>query len=156
MREIHVEAKIQPVWATIRAIRHQINEQLAEYPESVRSAASMVAAELLENAIKYGESLVDIPNIEFSCSLHDETLTVEVTNAVTDQTNVEKLKLRIAELSAAPDKSAPYLRRLEELMNDPAESSGLGLYRIGYEGEFELRCSHLGHAVCVKATRSLA
>ena len=57
------------------------------------------------------------------------------------------------ELAGAADKQALYLARLEELLANAEESGKLGIYRIGFEGGFDLQLDYTNHVVTVTATR---
>ena len=54
---VRIDIDIQPAWAAIRAVRSEVERGLADYPAEIRTAAAMTASELVENAVKYGESL---------------------------------------------------------------------------------------------------
>lgn len=154
MKDVQIQASIEPIWSTVRKTRKQIVEELAEHPAELRTAAAMVASELLENAIKYGEAVLGAPNIEFSFSLEDGRVRIAVTNGTRSALNVERLQERIEALNRAEDRSSLYLRRLEELLEHPAQNAGLGVYRIGYEGGFDLECFYDNDVMTVTATRS--
>jgi hypothetical protein len=154
MNEFTMEAQIEPVWGTIRSIRAEIKARLDGHAEGIRNAAGMVASELLENAMKYGETAPTASTIKFEFSVTSELLRLAVTNGIGSSTDLERLTSRIAEVNSAEDKAKPYMRRLEQLLEQPAERSGLGIYRIGFEGKFGLKCSARDGAVTVVATRN--
>ncbi len=154
MKDVQIQASIEPIWSTVRRTRKQIVEELEEYPAKLRTAAAMVASELLENAIKYGEAVPGSPSITFSFSLREGTVRISVTNGTRSGPNVTRLQERIGALNRATDRSSLYLRRLEELLEHPAQNTGLGVYRIGYEGGFDLECSYERDVMTVTATRS--
>ncbi|MBN2196934.1 MAG: hypothetical protein JW751_29285 [Polyangiaceae bacterium] len=129
--------------------------ELFQHPPALRNAASMVASELLENAIKYGEGVPDAPTIEFSFTLEAGQILIVVRNGATLESNVRRLQEHIEALNRAEDRSSLYLLRLEELLEQPAQNSGLGVYRIGYEGEFDLECTYVDRVVTVTASRSI-
>ncbi len=155
MKDVAIDAQIQPIWATVRVIRCKLNAKLASYPNRVRYATAMVASELLENAIKYGESIPNLERITFSFMIRDGVCRIVVANGSNSQKNIGRLKAMIAEVNAADDKSALYTRRLQQLLENPSDHSGLGIYRIGFEGDFELACEANDGIVTVVATRSV-
>jgi hypothetical protein len=155
MNEFTIRARLEPVWGTIRTIRADIMRRLEGCAEGIRSATGMVASELLENAMKYGGAAPSTPTIEFELCVTGELLRLAVTNGIAESADLTRLAARIAEVNAAEDKAKPYIRRLEQLLERPSERAGLGIYRIGFEGQFELRCSEKDGAVTVIATRSM-
>jgi serine phosphatase RsbU (regulator of sigma subunit) len=155
MKDVAIQAEIQPVWATVREIRCRLNGELAAYSDRLRYATGMVASELLENAIKYGESLPTLTQISFAFFIRNGECRITVTNGSNSQENIGRLQAMIAEVNAAEDKSALYMRRMQELLENPSERTGLGIYRIGFEGGFDLACEACDGIVTVVATRSV-
>ena len=156
-RPMEIRASLEPTWSTVRQIRAQVGEQLAHLSSELSLASQMVAAELLENAVKYGEAVPRAPDISFLFSVVGKEVTIVVSNGATARESVRQLIDRIAQLREAPDPGALYLSRLQELMDDPTvRSTGLGLYRIGYEGHFAMACEYQDEVVTVTATRSIS
>jgi hypothetical protein len=142
-----------PMWPNVRKIRHEVGTALEACPAALRSAAMMTSSELVENAIKYGEK---VPGAEAATFLLEATpglLSIRVVNGSTNALGVAELARRVEELSRAEDKQALYLSRLEELLVHADESGKLGIYRIGFEGGFELECDYTNNLVTVTATR---
>lgn len=150
------QTTIRPVWHYVREIRTHVGEALANYPSEVRTAATITAAELLENAIKYGESMTQAPSIQFSLAVNNDELRIETVNGCTNPRGLKELRDRIDELAAARDKVSLYLTRLEELLARPSETGKLGLYRIAFEGEFDVVCTIKDNIVTVTATRKIS
>jgi hypothetical protein len=144
---------IQPLWATVRAVRTEIGERLVSCSTALRSAAMMTASELLENAIKYGESVPQAEWISFSLQASEDRIRIQVVNGSTNRAGVDVLLARVEELASVSDKSALYLNRLQELISNPEESGRLGLYRIAFEGGFDLSCEYAEGVVKVTAVR---
>jgi hypothetical protein len=80
-------------------------------------------------------------------------LSMSVVNGSTNAAGVAELERRVQELRAAEDKQALYLARLEQLLADADESGKLGIYRIGFEGGFDLQLEYTNDVVTVTATR---
>ena len=154
MQNLQIEAKLEPIWSTVRNIRKRIREDLAGYPEKLRSATAMVASELLENAVKYGEAVPEAPTIDFTFTLENEIFTIVVSNGSSSSQNVDRLMEHIAALQDAGNGASLYLSRLEALLREPSQTTGLGIYRIGYEGGYNLACTYTDNVVTVTATRS--
>lgn len=146
---------IAPAWATIREIRTSVCELLHEYPSEFTHAATMVCSELLENAIKYGEGVAAAPMIQFQLGMVEKQLQVRVINGSTDSAGVSELLDHVRLATESDDKAALYQARLEELLVHPCASTKLGIYRIAYEGCFDIHCTYIDEVVTVTATRSL-
>jgi hypothetical protein len=146
---------IEPIWPTIRRIRQQVKDALADFPSPVRSAAMMTASELVENAIKYGEAVQAAPTIRFRFEIYDEQVRIEVANGCTNLAGIQELFECVRQIGAAPDKEALYLSRVQVLLEDQQETGKLGLYRIAFEGQFTLYSTYENEVVAVSATRNL-
>jgi len=152
------ETQLRPLWSTIREIREQVGNALGNLPSEVRQATQMVTSELLENAIKYGESVPTFPQIDLNVNVENNQIRVRVMNGSSQREHVDRLMNRVKEISLAPNKEEPYIRRLEQLLDDwtaSEKSAGLGIYRIGFEGQFDLECEYESQVLIVTATRGL-
>jgi hypothetical protein len=141
------------MWPNVREIRQQVSTALEHCPEQLRNAAIMTSSELVENAVKYGERVPAARTVTFSLEATSELLSIRVVNGSTNAPGVAELQRRVQELRRAPDKQALYLARLEELLTQADESGKLGIYRIGFEGGFDLQLEYADHVVSVTATR---
>jgi hypothetical protein len=141
-------------WQHTRTVRKCVGDALAADDPDRRSAAMMAASELVENAIKYGEEVPQAPGITFAMLQDAEGMRIEVCNGSTDIEGIGRLERRVAEIASTPDKAALYMARLEELLAQPLESGKLGLYRIAFEGQFDLQCRYANNVVTMIATRS--
>jgi hypothetical protein len=130
-----------------------VGDALEGYDSQLRHAATMTASELVENAVKYGEDVAAAPNIVFSFCFDGDQMQIVVSNGGTDLNGKRKLQDRVQQIADAPDKGALYMARLEELLADQTESGELGLYRVAFEGGFELRVTCTDDVVSVIATR---
>lgn len=148
-----VSISLPHTWDHIRQMRGRVAEALKGADESLRAATVMVTSELLENAVKYGEEVPAAKNIKVSLVVDETSITVKVINGSTDATGVAALARRIDEIMSADDKSVLYFDRLEQLMSDPTESGKLGLYRIAFEGQFDIQLSYQHQVVAITATR---
>jgi hypothetical protein len=151
--EAHLQLTFAPMWPNVREIRQRVAAALEECPSQLRSAAVMTASELVENAIKYGESVPGAKTVTFVLEATSESISISVVNGSTNALGVAELERRVQELRSAGDKQALYLARLEQLLADADESGKLGIYRIGFEGGFDLALEYLNNVVSVTATR---
>jgi len=152
--DARLELSFQPMWPNVRKIRQEVSAVLASCAARLRDAAVMTASELVENAIKYGESVPAAPSVTFSLEADPEKLRIRVVNGSTNGAGVAELARRVNELGRATDKQALYMARLEELLANAEESGKLGVYRIGFEGGFDLACDYTNNVVTVTATRN--
>ncbi|MCA9627614.1 MAG: hypothetical protein KC766_08115 [Myxococcales bacterium] len=143
------------VWEDVREVRSRIADTASGLPRDVAAATVMCASELVENALKYGASVPGQSEIAVRLHVTDDHVTVEVTNGVAAMDRLNDLTARVTQIQQASDRHALYLARLQELLDDPTTSGKLGLYRIGYEGQFDLSCSYADNIVSVRATRGL-
>jgi hypothetical protein len=152
--EAHLALTFQPMWPNVRKIRQQVGSALEACRQELRSAAMMTASELVENAIKYGENVPAAPTVSFSLEASAEQLIIRVINGSTNVAGVGELERRVNELARATNKQTLYLARLEQLLAHQDESGKLGIYRIGFEGGFELALDYRNDVVTVTATRN--
>jgi hypothetical protein len=96
--------------------------------ETAAQAMEMVAAELLENALKYGQP--DPRGIELV--VEGEVRFIEVINSVRPE-DMARLEERIKWLSAQGDPKQAWMRALSEVFQ--SGEFGLGLARIASEGD---------------------
>ena len=150
-----LNSSLPHAWDQIRKIRKNVGDALRDYDPALATAAMMVTSELIENAVKYGEEVPASTQIKLSMTMNEGRLIISVTNGCIDGPGVRGLETRIREIQEAPDKATLYMERLEELLAEPTESGKLGLYRIAFEGEFDLSYSYGDSVVCITATRSL-
>lgn len=152
--EARLDLTFQPMWPNVRKIRQQVAAALEACPPELRSAAVMTASELVENAIKYGENVAAAPTVSFSLEAGAEKLVIRVVNGSTNVSGVAELGRRVKELAGASNKQALYLARLEQLLAHADDSGKLGIYRIGFEGGFDLALDYRNDVVTVTATRN--
>jgi anti-sigma regulatory factor (Ser/Thr protein kinase) len=126
------------VWQRVREARGRVAELASGVSEEIRTAAVMVTAELLENAIKYGEAVAGCEDVVVHVTIDPSQVSIEVINGASSRDQV-----------AEP----LYISRLEQMLESPGVSGKLGLYRIGFEGNFDLSCRYEFPVLTVRATR---
>jgi hypothetical protein len=151
--QAHLQLTFQPMWPNVREIRQRVATALETCPAQLRSAAIMTSSELVENAIKYGESVPAATTVTFLLEATPELLLIRVVNGSANAAGVAELERRVEELRRSEDKQALYLARLEQLLANAEESGKLGIYRIGFEGGFDLQVDYTNAVVTVTATR---
>jgi hypothetical protein len=151
-----VAMTIDDDWERVELVREAVARcVVAAYgDDDLRDALSMVAAELLENAVKYGQNGA---SIRFRLEDAGE-LAITVTNTVAaGSADAAKLKERLDWLHTFADPGEAYLQTMAEVFKSGKvddSTSGLGLLRIAYEGACAVECdlSEPG-AVTVRARR---
>ncbi len=154
----NISMDIPVTWQFVRKVKRLIEDELDELPDAFRYSASMVAAELVGNAIKYGETSKSAPQAHFNVSVTPSEMVIEVSNSIKSEENLREVQTRIDQLSVSSNRETLYLKRLEELLSGNSQGSQLGLYRIGYEGEFDLSYTYTNHehVLTIRATRGLS
>jgi hypothetical protein len=150
-----IDLEIPKSWDFVRHIRAKVEDELADLPIGLRYAAGMVASELAGNAIKYGDPNGPVP-AHLSCEIADKKIVIEVSNYVKSQELVQEVRSRVDQMSSAEDVEALFIKRLISFLNETAQGSQLGLYRIGYEGGFNLNSSYQNSVLTLRATRGLS
>ncbi len=147
---------MQSTWQSAREVRERIESHLrreSTYPEELRRATAMTASELVENAVRYGHPGSDCGQVQVGLRAGAERVEVTVQSACTNPPGVKELAEHIDRLGEAKDKGSLYLQRLETCLERPRLPSQLGLYRIGFEGQFDLEYTYDNGVVTVRATR---
>jgi hypothetical protein len=158
MQTIQLDVRIPTEWGRIEpareAVGHLIEAVFTDH--DLKDALSMVCAELLENAIKYGK-----PNsrgVRLQLNEDPEGLIIAVTNAVEDGSHhMSVLREKIDWIRAFSDPTEAYMAALAQVYERPEEeqNGGLGLVRIAYEGGCSLDCSSDGSTLTVLARHRL-
>lgn len=132
---LSLEVELQPEWRNVtRASEAVALLVLGTYgDDDLRDAIAMVSAELLENAIKYAD-----PQRLVRLTIHEDpsSITVEVTNAVVQPEEVQRLAQRLDWLKQQPDPAAAWMEALSlaTAHQSVPDRPGLGILRIAYEG----------------------
>ncbi|MDY6933874.1 MAG: PilZ domain-containing protein [Spirochaetota bacterium] len=138
-----IKVFIEPTWNIVLNVNDRIEEILPDASVEIIDSVRMVSTELVENAVKYGETVPNLSGIEFEIRIEDDTLTVKVKNGVLTDRNVQNLKYSIEKIMNSEDRFTLYTNRLIELMESSKVSeSQLGLYRMAYEAHCDLNYSY--------------
>jgi hypothetical protein len=130
---------------------------LEDVSPDIREAAVLVASELAENVVKYGEPIETDESGEVNISLSPTRLMIASKSGLADVTRAQSVVERIGQISTANARDL-YTARLRALFDGagPSGSSELGLLRIVFEAEFRLSASHDGRVLTITAERDLA
>ena len=154
---LSLDLSFPPEWARIDRARETVAHSVAAVyaDDELRDALSIVSAELLENAVRYGapgQAAVRITIQELGGEF-----VVRVTNEVdSTTTHAGLLQRKLTWLARFGSPADAYVAALQEVYERGAQSSqsGLGLVRVAYEGGCRLACEHDGSgAVTVRAVR---
>lgn len=143
---------LRDAWEELARVRAAIEEYFAESTEEFRTAATMAGLELAENVIKHGSG-ASVGSL--TVSVREGEVLIATQNQVVSTQRASVVCARIQEIA---DRGARemYMTRMLELMQQPSgEGSGLGLFRIAYEGAFQLSSEVLGDRLCIYARRRL-
>lgn len=138
---IRLDLSIPSQWSRIDSVRQGISLCLSAVfgDLALKDSAAMVSAELLENAIKYGQQ----GGIKLSIAEEADKLVIEVTNAIGSASHARALEDRIAWVRGFESASEAYLAALARVYEQSTVDqlgSGLGIVRIAYEGGCEVDC----------------
>lgn len=146
-----IDMDIPRTWKFVRSIKSSIERALDRFPTDLRYAAGMAASELVGNAIKYGEPP---PPPHVTCRVDDKQLTIEVSNRVISEDSALDVQKRIDQAQAGHGEEL-FLDRLQEILTGSPHGGQLGLYRICYEGAFDLSYRYVDKVLTITAVRGL-
>jgi len=119
-----------------------------------REATVMVATELAENIVKYGEAKTGVFAGTISIALDGDLIRIRAANSVASPDDARHVEHAIRQMAAAGDVKALYRARLAELFANPGlPRSQLGLLRSAFEGRFRLSCSFVQPTLTIVAER---
>jgi two-component sensor histidine kinase len=133
----------------VRRFVEETFEKLVGDPDAI-FRISMAAHELLENGAKYALSRRAVLRVVLEEKEEGASAQIAITNDTTKE-HVERLRSRVAEISASADPFALY-QTLMRRSSKMREESGLGLARIRAEGEMSLALEVTGTTVTIVAS----
>jgi hypothetical protein len=143
-------------WGFIDRVRATVRESLHGHPEELRESALMVASELAENVIKYGEPVNSEPCGFVTISVEADRVVICTINGVASSERGIEVVRQISRINVAENVEDLYAQRMQEMLHSPADlSSCLGLLRIAYEGNFALTSTYEAPLLTIWATRVL-
>lgn len=140
-RLFHLELPLRQDWEAIEPLRDGVTACLrAVFRDlSVSESLAMVAGELLENAVKFGDRAARAGQ-GFGLSVQGDERGVEIevsSPAAPSSPEVERLLAEIARIGHAPSPREAYLDAMRRVALRGG-GSGLGLARIAHEGGCDL------------------
>lgn len=130
---------LPPAWESVRAAWDPCHAHLVAngVPDDEAYALSMVAQELLENAVKYGAFAERGDAVELELRISADYVTIEVKNPVgDDDAHLREFDRTVQWIRGFQDPFEAYVERMKIVAAQPYQhgKSGLGLARIAYEG----------------------
>jgi hypothetical protein len=155
---LRIELRLAPEWSLIEPVREAVRAGvgIVHADAQLQDAISMTAAELMENAIKYGSAAGN--RVRLSIDEAGGVITVEMENRVPEGELAGRLAERIAWIASFPSAADAYaaaIRRRAEAESGTGES-GLGLVRIAFEANCRLSIERTGPLLTVRARRRVA
>lgn len=135
-----LQFSIKPDWTEVVQVNEKAHDFLesAELSESTIDTFTMVACELVENGIKYGDSRSSKPSsVDLLVSVARRAVTIHVKNRIGkgSRTHLRELDRTLQWIRGFQDPFQAYIERVREISREPASQgkSGLGIVRIAYE-----------------------
>lgn len=146
-----------PQWEILQSIRDAVQARMRFATHDERDAAVMVASELVENAIKYGQPTDSRGHKNhMTCAVEKRRITIVVSSSLQTESDYQKICRQLESIKAAPDPLQYYAEKVAELLGRKAsQSAGLGLCRIVAEGEFDLTAQWADQKLTMTAQRVL-
>lgn len=150
------ECSITPRRKYIMDLENKAEELFSIHDQTLKHQIRLVIMELLENAEKYSAIKNVDTKIQFKFIADDHKITIQVTNHLLTPEHYENLSRVIKRIQTTDNIEALYTSRLQALaQSKDLNESGLGLYRIAYEGKFQLSCDRKQDKVNVNACKRL-
>jgi len=154
--DISFSYQINPLWESVKHVRDEVNAILHGKSEELIDACKMTASELIENAVKYGNPIEKNAGIQFELALHGSHVRILVSNKIRLMDDFNTFISIVHTIQDSENTKDLYINRLKTLMEDPKIiNSRLGLFRIAYEGGFNLDYTCEAQVLSVIATRKL-
>lgn len=141
-------------WSFVAQVRQLIDAAVQEQAPALCAAASMVASELVENAIKYGEPVEAASQGRIHFTMTPTQILIEVSSGLRRGPRQQSFMQRIERIAKSKNMEQLALERMQELISQPNQHGQLGLYRIAYEAGFDLSCTYENEVLVVQAARS--
>ena len=141
-------------WHWIERVRATVAELLGSVREDIRDAAMIVASELAENVMKYGEPAEGEDHGEVTIEIVAGVVRIRSMSGASPE-RARRVLERVERIASA-DAIGLYADRLRFLMENPTNpASELGLLRILFEGQFSLQARYDAPTLVITAERRL-
>lgn len=155
--EFETMIEFTPQWEILQSVRAAVQLRMEAATQDERDGAVMVASELVENAIKYGQSTPTTGKKgQLLFSVEGRRVTISVSSSLPTEEGYKNICRQIAAIHEAEDPLQFYAEKVAELLGRKAhQSAGLGLCRIVAEGQFKLSAEWADKVLTMTATRDL-
>jgi anti-sigma regulatory factor (Ser/Thr protein kinase) len=154
-----MEFHLNTTWQVVHQIHTRIIQFLKErqIQNSNADALLLGCTELIENAVKYGKAQPGCNDIEFIMQMDDEKMVnIIVRNGVASEEDVKIIKEILKQIKKAKDLQKLYHSRLLILLEKPKpKRTQLGLYRLAYEGQFDINYEYDNKVITITAIKIL-
>ncbi len=152
-RKAYLNYTIEPDWGIVQRIRSYVEKALEAYDQDLIDATKMTTSELLKNAVKHTSGKLE--GIFYEIKADKDHIFMTTGNRIFDPEDLRVFKEHIEKIKVA-DPQQLYMNRLMELMENPDDKkTRLGLFRIAYEGEFEIDYQYDDQWLTITASRKL-
>ena len=153
--KIVIDKSISPSWNILKNIVTTIQKNLSGRNKNLIDTTTLVVHELVENALKYGSTIHGKnSDITFHLEIENDFILIYVSNYA-EKIHLDLVASYIDNIKKS-DSEELYIGRLNELMHNPTyDNVKLGLYRISYEGMFELDYKIDDCQITITASRKL-
>jgi hypothetical protein len=141
-------------WNRIEQARQTVAAGLTDLGQDLQLAAVMVASELAENVVKYGESSSEDGYGHVELDVTSDAVVIRSRNGARAE-RAAVVAAIIDRIASTDDPLELYADRMRAMLEDPQENSQLGFYRIVSEGQFALGYEYAESILVITATRSL-
>ncbi|MBP7553070.1 MAG: ATP-binding protein [Spirochaetes bacterium] len=151
-----LEYLIRPTPKSIDFVKHSIKERLNVMDVNLLHQIEMVVSELLENSVKYCPPENNNQDIKLQFINDNKTVKIIVTNNIKSTDDKKNIEETIGKIQNSPESNNLYLERIREILYQKEHGkSQMGLYRIVYEGEFEITYSIDDDKLSITAVKNL-
>jgi hypothetical protein len=136
-----MKMQLKPLWNELEKLRDKTINFLEgrKFSNDIINAICMVASELVENAIKYGNFKRKSEMISLAIDIEKRNIIIEVKNRIngTEEHHLKNLDETIQWIRGYQNPFEAYVEKLKEVSVKELDQgeSGLGLVRIAYEGQ---------------------
>lgn len=145
---------VKPDIKDIELLKENIIRNIKSSDSHLLHQIEMTFSELLENAVKYSDKCVN-KDIEIYFEYNDH-IKISISNYVENESNLNVIKDIIKKIKSISKKDNLYHKRIKEIIERKKHGeSQMGLYRIFYEGDFNLDYyfDHSNKKLSIIATR---
>jgi hypothetical protein len=141
-------------WDAIRALRQLVSSELAQLDAPLREATALAAAELAENAIKYGLDGAPSPSIEVE--LRDGLVEVVAENTPASAADAETVRRILAKIARQADPEKLYVDAMaRSAARSRPDSTRQGFQRIVAVAGFRLEAEEREQRLVIRARRAI-